>query len=83
MKEFFIDVSDDLLTDMRLLIEGAVNVFEADAAPLTRLARENNMMEAYRGFSTIGSALYDLRQYIREFEEAHSREALRQLEASK
>jgi len=78
MKEFFIDVSGDLLTDMRLIIEGAVNVFEGDAAPLIRLARNNDMMTAYRGFNTIGSALYDLRHYICEFEEAHTREAERQ-----
>ena len=81
MKEFFIDVSDDLLTDMRLIVEGAVNVFEGDASPLNRLARDNDMMTAYRALSTIGSALYDLRKYICEFEEAHTREAKRQLEA--
>ena len=81
MKEFFIDVSDDLLTDMRLIVEGAVNIFEHDASPLNRLARDNDMMTAYRALSTIGSALYDLRKYICEFEEAHTREAKRHLEA--
>ena len=81
MEEMFIDVSDELLTDMRLIIEGAVNIFEMDIAPLTRLARENDMMASHRAISTIGSALYDLRKYICEFEEAHTREAKRQLEA--
>lgn len=42
MKEFFIDVSNDLLMDMRLLVEGAVNIFETDTAPLIRLARDND-----------------------------------------
>ena len=83
MKEFFIDVSNDLLTDMRLLVEGAVNIFETDTAPLIRLARDNDMMTAFRGLNTISSALYDLREYILEFEAAHTREAKRQLKASK
>lgn len=80
MKEFFIDVSDGLLTDMRLIIEGAVNIYETDAAPLNRLAMDKDMMAACRGFSTIGSALYDLREYICEFEEAHMRETKRELD---
>lgn len=78
MEEFFIDVSANLLTNMRLLIEGAVILYENDAAPLHRLARTNDMMVAYRGLTTIGSALYDLRSYIREFEEAHIREVKRE-----
>lgn len=81
MEEMFIDVSDELLTDMRLIIEGAVNIFEMDIAPLTRLARENDMMASHRAISTIGSALYDLRDYIRKFEEAHTQEALRECSA--
>ena len=80
MEDFFIDVSDNILTNMRLLIEGAVSLYETDAAPLHRLAKSNDMMVASRGFNSIGSALYDLREYIREFEEAHIKEVKRETE---
>lgn len=81
MKEFFIDVSGDLLTNMRLLVEGAVAICENDIVPLNQLAKENDMMTAWRGLNTICSALCDLQQYIREFEEAHTRELKREMEA--
>jgi len=77
MKEFYIDISGDLLTDMRLIIEGAVNIYESDAAPLLRLAMKNNMTTAANAFNTIGSAIYDLLYYIRDFQEAYMREVLR------
>ena len=81
MQDLFIDVSDNLLTDMRLLVEGALSIYEKDMAPLPRLARENDLMAAYRGFSTVASALYDLRDYICEFEDTHTKEALKAFEA--
>ena len=44
MEECYIDISGRLLSNMRLTIEGAVNLYETDAAPLHRLAKANNMM---------------------------------------
>ena len=74
MDEFFIDVAGNLLTEMRLIVEGAVNIYETDAAPLTGLAMRNNMPMVSNAFNTIGAALYDLLKYIRELQEAHMRE---------
>ena len=52
-------------------------LFENDAAPLRRLALENDMLTAATAFDTIGSALYDLRQDIRSLQEAHSKESIK------
>ena len=44
---------------MRLVVEGAIVLYEGDAVPLYNLAAEQP--EAQGAFSTIGRALYDLR----------------------
>ena len=77
MEEFDMDIAMNLLYDIRLRIEGAVELFEEDAAPLRRLALENDMLTAATAFDTIGSALYDLRQDIRSLQEAHSKESIK------
>ena len=81
MEEMFIDVAMNLLYDIRLRIEGAVELYENDVSGLHRLAVENDMPIVAGAFDTIGSALYDLRDYIRKFEEAHTQEALRECSA--
>ena len=77
MDEFYIDVALNLLYDIRLRIEGAVELFEDDAAPLRRLALENDMLTAATAFDTIGSALYHLRQDIRSLHEAYTKESIK------
>ena len=77
MEEFYMDVVMNLMYDIRLRIEGAIVLFEDDAAPLRRLALENDMLTAATAFDTIGSALYDLRQDIRSLQEAHSKESIK------
>ena len=61
---------------MRLIVEGAIVLYEGDAVPLYNLAAEQP--EAQGAFSTIGRALYDLRQYVLELEEAYREENKRQ-----
>ena len=82
MKDTYMWNAGNILCDMRLLIEGAVILFENDALPLARLAREGQELEAYTAFNTIGSALYGLQQKIRDLQEAHEKEVQRQLEAN-
>ncbi len=60
------DIATNLLLDMRLKIEGAVEVYECDGLPLRRLAIENDMPVPASAYDTIGSALYDLREHIRD-----------------
>ena len=61
---------------MRLIVEGAIVLYEGDAVPLYNLAA--GQPEAQGAFSTIGRALYDLRQYVLELEEAYREENKRQ-----
>lgn len=68
-----------LLANMRLLIEGAANLFENDAQPLARLAIDNNENEASIALDTIGTALTDLRTHIRTLQSEHMQEVVRQM----
>ena len=78
MDEFYIDFATNLLHDIRLRVEGAVILFERDAIPLRRLGVEHDKSVAVGAYDTIGSALYDLRQDIRELYHGHMKEAGRQ-----
>ena len=77
MDEFYMDFATNLLHDIRLRIEGAVVIYEGDAMPLRRLGVENDMPVAVGAYDTIGSALYDLREDIRELYEGHMKEVRR------
>ena len=70
----FMDYSGDMLSDMRLLIEGALCIYEIDALPLCKLARDNGMKDALMAWDTIGNALYKLRDFIRSFQQEHIRQ---------
>ena len=78
MDELYIDVSTNLLYDIRLRIEGAVDLYEGDALCLKRLAVDNDKLDAACAFDTIGSALYDLRRDIQKLHAAHIRECIRE-----
>ena len=71
MEELYIDVSTNLLYDIRLRIEGAVQVYETEAKGLSVLAEKNDMPDASCAMDTIASALYDLRSDIQKLHSAH------------
>lgn len=73
----YLDIAMKLLYDIRLRIEGAVELYENDASPLRNLAIKNDMLTAAIGFDTIGSALYNLRQDIQTLHEAHAKESIK------
>lgn len=79
MEEQYMDIATNLLLDMRLMIEGAVCVYECDGLPLRRLAIENDMPVPASAYDTLGVALYDLREHIRDLQEAHMKELVRQV----
>ena len=68
----YVSKTADIFSGMRLIVEGAIVLYEGDALPLFNLASEHQ--EAQTAFSTIGKALYDLRQYVLELEEAYREE---------
>ena len=78
LEDDFMWITCHEFSEMRLLIEGAVDLYEDDAMPLNRLAIQNDMLIASNAFDTIGTALYDLRQHIRAFQEAYAKEGIRQ-----
>ena len=53
---------------MRLLVEGAITLYEEDALSLQSLARDNQQPEAATAFDTIGTALYNLREHLRKLQ---------------
>ena len=75
----FLDFAIDAISSMRLIVEGAIVLYEGDALPLDTLAKEANLSEARTAFNTLGKALYDLRQHIKELETASYQEGMRQL----
>ena len=81
MEEFYMDTAANLLCNMRIRIEGIVDLYEDDAAPLQRLAETNDILTAAAAFDAIGSALYDLRQDIRSLHTTHIKECVRQARA--
>ena len=64
-------ITGDAFTDMRLLVEGALNLFEDDAGVLCRLAREAGKIEEMGSLNDIGTALYELKRHIIALQEAH------------
>ncbi len=81
MKGDYLSYEGEVLANMRLLIEGAAELFENDAQPLCRLVIEGNQPEASVALDTIGTALTDLRTHIRTLQSEHIQEVVRQLKA--
>ena len=65
LEDDFMWITSHEFSEMRLLIEGALNLFEDEAGVLCRLAREADKIEAMRAFNDIGTALYEFRRLSR------------------
>ena len=73
----FMDIAGDRLSEMRLLVEGAITLFEDEASILCRLARDAGDDDARSAFNDIGSALYCMRRHVIHLQAAHDKEATR------
>ena len=78
LEEDFMWITGDAFSDMRLLIEGAIVLYENDTSVLSRLAADAEEWEARSAINDIGNALYDLRKHIRRLQEEHRKEEDRQ-----
>ncbi len=58
--------SGNAFADMRLLVEGAITLYEDDAGSICRLTQGQEDKHVAIAFDTIGTALYDLREKIRD-----------------
>ena len=74
--------SSDAAAEIRLLVEGAIALYEGDAMVLQSMAHKNLQREAATAFDTIGTALYDLREKARLLQELQGRVVSDQLSVS-
>ena len=70
----FIDIVGDRLSEMRLLVEGAITLFEDEASVPCCLLRDADNADAVSAFNDIGAALYCLRRHVVHLQAAHHKE---------
>ena len=80
MEESYLWKSGIIQYEMRLIIEGAIALYEGDAVPLLGLANKSQQYEAADAFDSIGTALYGLCDHVRNLQAAHRKEVLREVE---
>ena len=68
LEDDFSWIAANAFSDMRLLAEGAIALFEDEADILSRLARDAGKVEAMTAFNDIGTALYAFRSYIKKLQ---------------
>ena len=74
----FLSTTADGLSDMRVLVEGAIAIFENDTTPIVRLCTQHKEYEARTAFNDIGGALYTLRGQIQKLQASVRAETERQ-----
>ena len=78
LEDDFMWITGNAFSEMRLLVEGAITLFEDDAGCLCRLARDAGAHEANRALNDIGTALYAFRTHIKSLQKAHHKAALQE-----
>ncbi len=73
----YMEFASEELSKMRLVLEGAVTLFEDELCPVYKLICEAGECTAMLAFDDIGTALYELKQHIRQLQATHHLEALR------
>lgn len=66
----FLSVASNHFSEMRLLAEGTIALYENRATVLCSMASDADNHEAQIAFNDIGAALYDLRSHMEELQEA-------------
>ena len=79
-KEDYLDIAIELLSEMRLQVEGAINLYEDDTAPLMRLARDHDEPGALSALNDLGAALYIMRRHIKRLQTEHLKASTRKTE---
>ena len=73
----FMCLTSSTFSELRLLVKGAIRLFEDDAGCLLRLARDAEKHEATCALNDIGTALYEFRRHVKKLQEAHRQEERR------
>lgn len=71
MEQDYMDITGDTFSDMRVLIEGAISLYENYTSEISLLASEHGMDEARTALNDIGGVLYTMRQHIRKLQSVH------------
>ena len=69
-ESLFLSVAANHFSEMRLMAEGAIALYENQATVLCSMARDADNHEAQIAFNDIGAALYELRSHMEELQEA-------------
>ena len=80
MDEDYMDITGDAFSDMRLLVEGAISLFEDYTNSLGKLATDAGLLEAKTALNDIGGALYSLRRHVRHLQSAHMQHVVQTVE---
>ena len=70
LEHTFLNVASNHFSEMRLMAEGAIALYENHATGLCRMARDADNHEAQIAFNDIGEALYAFRSHMEELQEA-------------
>lgn len=68
--ENYLDITADTFSEMNVIIQGAIAIFENDTGPLNRLATQHKEYEARMALNDVGAALYTLRRHITRLQTA-------------
>ena len=71
LEDDFMWVTSRAFSEMRLLVEGALNRYEDDTAVLLKIARAKGKLDALDAMDDIGTALYALNKQIKKLQLAH------------
>ena len=77
----YLDATADGISEMHVIIAGAIAIFENDTGPLNQLATQHKEYEARMALNDVGAALYTLRRHITRLQTAVHDESERLHEA--
>ena len=66
----YLDATADVISEMHVLVEGAIAIFENDTTPIIRLCTQHKEYEARMALNDIGGALYTFRRQIQKLQAA-------------
>ena len=78
----YLDATADVISEMHVLVEGAIAIFENDTSPIIRLCTQHKELEARMALNDIGGALYTFRRQIQKLQAA-VRDASERLHAAR
>ena len=76
--EDYLDITADTFSEMNVIIQGAIAIFENDTGPIVRLCTMHKEFESRMALNDIGGALYNLRRQIQKLQAAVRAETERQ-----